>query len=171
VTIVRVDRRLQVFDIETKVTRDSPTGTEVAIANITEEAQAALDDQKSLASRVLTEFALHLDRFKDFEIHLFGTRLDPSAVMVSRKDFDLELPQDLGRASLTLVEWDLVDVERRLYLCLANGSIVSEIPPGVQAPGSEFTAYVSWDGFATPQFVFEGDVESPHGQVNRSCSH
>jgi hypothetical protein len=166
VTVVRVDRRdLQVFDIDTRPAGGSATGTEVAIANITEEAQAALDDQKSLANRVLTEFALHLDRFKDFEIDLFGTRLDPSAVMVSRTDFDLEVSHELGHASLTLVEWNLVDVERRLYLCTANGSIVSEIPPGVQAPGSEFTAYVLWDGFATPQFVFEGDVESPHGQV------
>jgi hypothetical protein len=67
-----------------------------------------------LANRVLTEFALHLERFENFEIDLFGTTLDPNLVMVARQDFWLDVPAEVDDASLTLVEWDLVDVERRM---------------------------------------------------------
>lgn len=60
----------------------------------------------------------------------------------------------------------LTDVERRLYLCSAHGSIVDELPPGVQAPGAEFTAYLQWDGFTVGDpMTLEGDTHTPAGQV------
>jgi hypothetical protein len=34
--------------------------------------------------------------------------------MVARQDFWLDVPAEVDDASLTLVEWDLVDVERRM---------------------------------------------------------
>src|SRR5262249_16382639 len=71
-----------------------------------------------------------------------------------------------GTATLTVIEWMLTDVERRLYLCSTHGSIVDELPAGVPAPGAEFTAYLQWDGFAVGDpMTLEGDTHTPPGQV------
>lgn len=40
------------------------------------------------------------------------------------------------------------------------------MPPGIQAPGADFTAYLKWDGFAHGQpLVLEEDEETPAGKV------
>lgn len=142
-------------------------GTRVIIGNITPEAIAAFDKPEALRQRLLTEFALHLQRHHDFEIDFLGAALDPSAVIAESVDLDIDLPDGVpGPAILTIIEWTLHDVERRLYLCRTDGTVVAEMPPGIQAPGAEFTAYIAWDGFTHDHnLLMEGDIESPAGRV------
>ena len=115
----------------------------------------------------MTEFALHLDRFPDFQISFLGDALDPNVVIDARTEIPLELPEDVdGAAQLTIIEWKLDNVERHLYLCSREGTIVDELPPRVQAPGAEFTAYLTWDGFhSNNPLILEDDTETPAGKV------
>ncbi len=155
------------FDIDEATLEQAEAGTTVEIAGVTPEAIAAFEEPSALRQRLLMEFALHLDRHQDFQINFVGTNVDPSAVIASRKTIPLELPDDvIGTATLTVLEWNLTNVERRLYLCKPNGAVVGEMPPGVQAVGAEFTAYVEWPGFDhDQQLILEGDTQTPAGQV------
>ena len=67
---------------------------------------------------------------------------------------------------MTVIEWVFEDVKRRLYLCNPDGVIIGEMPPGIQAVGAEFTAYLAWEGFTHDQpLLLEGDTETPAGKV------
>jgi hypothetical protein len=155
------------FDIDVDPLADSGKGTTVEITFVSPEAIKAFEEAKALRQRLLTEFALHLDRHRDFEIHFLGNTIKPESVISARTAFELELPETVaGNAKLTVIEWDLANVERRLYLCVPGGAIIDELPPGIQAVGAEFTAFVEWDGFADNHaLVLEGDRETPAGQV------
>ncbi|WP_375385780.1 ATP-binding protein [uncultured Microbacterium sp.] len=159
--------QLDRFDIDDLDLVQSETGTAVEILSVTSEAIAALDEPSGLRQRLLMEFALHLDRHPDFRVDFLGTDVDPSSVIASRKTIALELPEGVaGPATLTVIEWSLTNVERRLYLCKPGGAIVGEMPPGIQAIGAEFTAYLEWPGFQhDQQLILEGETQTPAGQV------
>lgn len=155
------------FEITNVPTIGETTGTRVDIGVTTDEAIAAFDNPTTLKHRLLTEFALHLDRHDDFAIEFLGTAIDPSAVIAAREKLEIRLPEGVeGPAALTVIEWDLSSVERRLYLCKEDGTVTGELAPGIQAVGAEFTAYLSWDGFPhDAELLLEGDTESPAGKV------
>lgn len=158
---------LDSFEVDDLPIEDNKTGTRVEIGGLTPEAIAAFDAPLLLRQRLLTEFALHLERHDDFEIDFLGTLVDPSAVISSRTPIALDLPDEIvGSATLTVIEWSLSNVERRLYLCNAAGAIIDELAPGIQSVGSEFTAYLEWDGFTHDQgILMEGDNRTPAGRV------
>jgi len=158
---------LGLFEIDDATTESATTETRVVITMLTAEAQRAFDDASTIRQRLLTEFALHLERHSDFKIEFLGSTIEPSAVIIDRTTHSLVLPEGVpGQASLTVIEWALDNVERRLYLCMPSGTIVGEIPAGIQAVGAEFTAYVSWDGFVhDQQLLMEDDTDSAAGKV------
>jgi hypothetical protein len=159
---------LRHMDVSSVPPETSKPGTRVTIGLVTEETRVAFDRPGDLRTQLLTEFALHLDRFKDFRIAFLGEEIDPGKVVDAKDTLSLSLPEGAGggKATLTVIEWKLTDVERRLYLCSAHGTIVDELPPGIQAPGAEFTAYLQWSGFAAGDpLTLEGDTETPAGQV------
>ena len=155
------------FEIDAARPELDSSGTVVTVSAVLQEAQDAFDAPNSLRERILTEFALHLDRFSDFKIKFKSENIDPTKVQHDKVHLDVPLPEGMsGKAVLTVIEWDLKDVERRLYLCASDGSIVDEIPPGVQAPGAEFTAYLNWDGFTRGQPLhLLDDTDTPVGRV------
>ncbi|WP_460781908.1 ATP-binding protein [Microbacterium shaanxiense] len=155
------------FEIEEVPVEGDDTGTRVEIASITPDAIAAFDAPESLRQRLLMEFALHLERHENFAIEFLGTQVDPSAVILSRTPIPVERPEGVeGDVLLTVIEWKLSHVERRLYLCSPGGAIVDEMQPGIRAVGSEFTAYLEWDGFTHDQgLLLEGDNATPAGKV------
>jgi hypothetical protein len=154
------------FDIEVADSVDAARGTIVEIREITPEAAASFEELDGIRQRLLTEFALHLDRHADFHITFAGAEVEPDSVITSRTRIPLDLPEDVpGPATLTVIEWDLTGVERRLYLCQPGGAIMGEMPPGIQAVGAEFTSYLEWDGFEHDQLVLEGDIQSDAGRV------
>ncbi|NIL86052.1 hypothetical protein RhoFasGS6_03453 [Rhodococcus fascians] len=155
------------FKIENLPRESTSSGTRVVIGAVTTEASTAFDETLALRQRLLTEFALHLDRHPDFQIEFMGTSIEPSAVIASRNTIDLEMPAGVpGQAVLTVIEWTLPNVERRLYLCKPDGTILDEMPPGIQAVGAEFTAYLAWPNFVHEQgLLLEGDIDTPAGKV------
>lgn len=159
---------LSTFDIESIPDSDATsTGTVVEIRALTPEATAAFEELSGLHQRLLMEFALHLDRHDDFRISFAGADIEPDSVITSRLPIQLGLPEEVeGPATLTLIEWNLTGVERRLYLCKPGGAIVGEMPPGIQAVGAEFTAYLEWAGFEhDQQLLLEGSTDSAAGKV------
>lgn len=155
------------FSIDDLPTESDKPGTRVVIGAVTDDAVRAFDERTAIHQRLLTEFALHLERHRDFRIDFLGTTIEPAAVIASRSVLNLELPADVqGPAKLTVIEWTLQNVERRLYLCGLDGTIIDEMAPGIQAPAAEFTAYLAWDGFTHDQgLLLENDVETPAGKV------
>ncbi|WP_432733113.1 ATP-binding protein [Microbacterium sp. MM2322] len=167
VTVRGTSSDLGSFDIDEVPTIRDSTGTIVEASNVPGEAATAFEEPAALQQRLLTEFALHLERHPDFRIDFLGMQIDPASVITGRTPIELALPEGVaGSARLTIIEWDLTGVERRLYLCKPGGAIVDEMPPGVQAVGAEFTAYVEWDGFEhDQQLILEGETQTTSGQV------
>jgi hypothetical protein len=134
-------RRFTISD-EKQSTRDS-TGTTVRLTNIISQ-QGSLD-----ADRGVTELnrllALYLKQYPHVRISYDGEAVDPSALEDRRTNYDLPVfTTEEGKtyqASLIVIEWK-IDIERALYLCTENGFTLREIPPGIQAPGYQFTAYL-----------------------------
>lgn len=155
------------FDIDPTPNERSSPGMRVVIGNVTPDAAAGLDEVTSLRQRLLTEFALHLDRHPDFRIEFLGERIDPAVVMHAKTKIELEMPEGVeGAVTLTIIEWTLDNVERRLYVCAEDGSILDELSAGVQAPGAEFTAYLSWSGFDKERtLLLDGEDETPDGKL------
>jgi hypothetical protein len=81
--------------------------------------------------------------------HYDGKYINWDEVKELRKDFDpleVELSDGLKViAELSVVEWKKLQGTRRLFLCGKDGFTYEDIPPGIHAPGFEFTAYVKSD--------------------------
>ncbi|GAA1480630.1 ATP-binding protein [Gordonia sinesedis] len=155
------------FEITDTATIGDATGTCVEIGVVTPEAVAAFDERSGLSQRLLTEFALHLDRHGDFEIEFLGTPIDPAAVVAAKETIEVDPPEGVtGPITLTVIEWNLSNVERRLYLCKDDGTIAGEMPPGIQAVGAEFSAYLTWGGFPhDAELLLDGDTQTGAGKV------
>lgn len=167
-TVTGHRNHLQYFDIMPIEPQGDASGTEVTVHNITDDAQKAFDEPEGLKIRLLTEFALHLDRFPDFALSFLGSKIEPAKVINNKDVVKVALPDGItGEASLTVIEWDLTNVERRLYLCDTDGSVIQELPPNVQAPGTEFTAYLQWNQFVDHDIIFdsEDDAQTLTGRV------
>lgn len=89
-----------------KLTSSQTTGTTVTIASVPEDVAPLFDDTALLRQRLLTQFALHLDRYNDFAIEFLGEKLDPRSAIAERTTLDLAMPEQCaGQASFTIIEW------------------------------------------------------------------
>lgn len=168
VSVLGSRSQLDEFEITNDQAAESAaTGTTVTITQLTEDAVASFAVGNDIRQHVLAEFALHLNRFPDFAIEFLGSRLDPTAVMDQQAEFELvDETSWEGVARLTVIEWNLTGVRRALYLCDDGGRVVDEVEARVKAPGAEFTAYLSWDGFAgSNPITFEDDSETSRGRL------
>jgi len=167
---VRISGRrsaLDSFDITSGDAEAEETGTSVTIAQTSPEAVTRFDDAQSLRQTILTEFALHLDRFRDFGIRFLGDDIDPGSVEEHREVITLiDAEAWAGEATLTVIEWKLQNVSRAIFLCDGDDRVVDEVDARIQAAGSEFTAYLKWDGFAGNDPVgLEDDTDTPRGRL------
>ncbi|GAB3089902.1 ATP-binding protein [Nocardioides zeae] len=167
---VRVSGRkssLDSFEIEVGDAVADQTGTQVSIGQASPEAVKAFNDAQELRKAILGEFALHLDRYKDFSIRFLGVDIDPASVEEDRAVIALADPDGWqGEATLTVIEWKLQDVKRSMFLCDQDDRVVDEVETRIQAPGAEFTAYLKWDGFADNDPVgLEDDTDTPRGRL------
>jgi hypothetical protein len=132
------------FDIDSSpAPSGAKLGTVVEIAPAVPAAEALATDTGR--ERLATELALYLAMYPT-TITVDGTKLDPDAMRERRYDETLELPDKLGKAELTIIEWRK-PVDRKLFLCDAVGFTLGETPVRLHAPGFNFTVYVSWAGF------------------------
>ncbi|MFF5794509.1 ATP-binding protein [Paeniglutamicibacter sp. NPDC012692] len=164
---------LTTVDVTPVETGELKRGTSVRITALSTECIRDLDKENYFRNEVISEFALHLDRYEDFRITIFGEELNPKSVQLDNQTFSIPNPEGTrGKIELTVIEWDIANVERRLYLVSDEGSIIDEMPPGIQAPGSEFTAYLKWAGFTSGQpLVMEDDEETPAGKVIQAAKN
>lgn len=148
----------------------SSTGTTLRVRELSQESQTKLLNDEVIKTHLITTFATHLQRYPDVSIFWNGKALDPSAVQLNVAEVHIEMPEGIApNAEMTVIEWDLKNVPRRIFICEHSGVVLDDIAPGIQAPGAEFTAYLRWDGYkedVTRLFLESGsDTESPGGKV------
>lgn len=132
---------------------DLPTGTTVLIDSFLKP-PTGLGGEAPI-DKLTGTFGLYL---QSWNAHLFFDReeIDPAKLQTNRADYDIPVEGE-DPALLTVIEWSR-RVERGLYLCDERGTPLAEQPPGIQAPGFEFTAYAQWTGFASDNELAVADL-------------
>lgn len=160
---------LDTFDIESTDVDPGVTapGTVVTVHQLAPAAMSSFDAPDDLRHAVLTEFALTLERYKDFQIRFLGQDIDAGSVELHREQISLIDPDGWkGEATLTVIEWNLQNVRRSIFLCDRDGRVIDEVEARIQSPGSEFTAYLTWEGLADDGPVgLEDDTDTPRGRL------
>jgi hypothetical protein len=147
------------FEIDTApAAARAKIGTTVEVAPAVQAVAALAEEQGR--ERLATELALYLAMYA-VTVAVDGVKLDPAAMQERRHDEQVELPDELGEATLTIIEWRK-PVERKILLCDESGFTLGEVTSRLHAPGFQFTLYLSWSGFrdridvlAVPEFDAE----------------
>ncbi|GGZ91200.1 ATP-binding protein [Streptomyces echinoruber] len=144
--LIEADRHsMDEFDIGDPEPTDAPTGTLF-------EAFGGEDldglGECGARSSLTAAFATYLERYPDVRIEYDGRDLDPAAEQQHVRDYVLPSPSGWSGepARLKVIEWRR-PVTRALFLCDGEGMSRAQLKPGIQAPGFEFTAHLSWAGF------------------------
>lgn len=127
-----------------QVDDSTATGTTVKIDNLTDKAARDLAKPQVVLD-LTTTFALYLQQY-GVDVWWKDEQLDPTVLQTAQKSVDLEVEGIDDPIELVIIEWQ-TSVDRALHLCDENGLTLTHIPPGIHAPGFEFTAYLKWNGF------------------------
>lgn len=148
---------LRHVDITDPVDTDEPSGTTVFIDDMLTP-PTGLGGEAPIG-KLTAEFGLAL---QNYNAHLVYDKevVDPMAEQINRADYPVSF-EGSEDALLTVIEWKR-KVERALYLCDDRGTPLSEQTAGIQAAGFNFTAYVSWTGFANDNDLEVADLG--HGE-------
>jgi hypothetical protein len=119
-------------------------GTTVEIVPAAE-GVAALAEDAARERLATAELALYLSMYPA-ALTVDGAKLDLEEMQERRYDAGMTLPNELGEAKLTIIEWKR-PVERAILLCDEDGFTLAEAPARFHAPGFDFTVYVRWGGF------------------------
>ena len=135
---------LEAFEASDPVESETgKTGTEVKISNIRRNFTSLTGESAPL--EIANYFALYLSQYSGITIDYDGTIVDPQAAQDRKQDYDLgQITNTEGKnvsVMLTVIEWKH-QVDRALYFCDENGISLHSLPPNVQAPGYQFTAYL-----------------------------
>lgn len=144
--VIEADRHsMDEFDIGEPEPTDESTGTLFEAFGGDE--LDVLADERARSSLTAT-FATYLEKYPDVRIEYDGRDLDPAAEQLHAGDYLLDAPSGGSDepARLRVVEWRR-PVPRALFPCDAEGMSRARLKPGIQAPGFEFTAHLSWGGF------------------------
>lgn len=136
------------FDVsEPKTTTNRTPGTVVEVAGV-RDAVESLDDPQKVADELARRLAIYLRKYPSVTIEIEGNAVDPRRVEAHATDYRLSgVTLESGepvQVRLAIIEWT-VPTERALYLCDASGFAKNEMPPGIKAPGWNFTAYLASD--------------------------
>jgi hypothetical protein len=134
-------RRFAITD-ETPSTRGG-TATTATLTNLIPQ-QTSLDSAKAVPE-LNKLFALYLKQYPQVRLSYDGDAVDPSILEDTQTTYTLPaFTTEDGRGhevTLTIIEWN-IDTDRGLYLCTEGGFTLREVPPGIHAPGYQFTAYL-----------------------------
>lgn len=142
------------------------TGVEVTIDGI-ESNFPSLSQSSRAAEELSKRLALYLRKYPGITICYDNLAVDPAIFERSSTSYPIRLQSQPGiesDAELTVIEWN-TPTERALYFCDNNGFALEECPPGIQAPGFHFTAYLK--SKFIPDLVNEGAfaVKDIHPEV------
>lgn len=146
---MRRDAPRQVEQSEDQPAPGHRRGVTVTVTGIEAHFRSLLADDA--ATDLAMVFALYLRQYPTIRVFYGGTLLDPTGAMAAEPaSYDLP-PIHSGEhtypVSLEIVEWRM-PAQRRLYFCDMEGFPLDDVPPGVQAPGFSFSAYLKSDYFA-----------------------
>jgi hypothetical protein len=136
------------FDIEGPVPAapGSKAGTEVIVTSLFPEVPEF--GHSDFVEELTEIFALYLTEYPDVRVEYAGVRLDPSSLEHRTQTYKIEPFHEDGieipGAELTVIEWKAPQ-KRSMYLCDREGFTFGKVPPGVQASGFSFTAYIRSD--------------------------
>jgi hypothetical protein len=95
--------------------------------------------------------ALYLRQYRTVRVSYNGVLINPSEAEEYCERYTLPeiiaADDETYPSSLEIVEWRM-RTDRRLYFCDGDGFPLDDTPPGVHAPGFDFTAYLKSDYFA-----------------------
>lgn len=121
----------------------SNTGVDVTISGIETNFSSLINSSKA-AEELSKRLAMYLYKYPGINITYDGIKVDPGSLQEHSDSYSLQLLDADGgesEAELTVIEWK-TPTERALYFCNADGFALEECPPGIQAPGFHFTAYL-----------------------------
>ncbi len=138
---------LGTFDIDDPAPSSvARTGTTVTVSDIDKDYRSLYGPEA--LHEITSYFALYLYQYKDVSIWYENRKVDPVLAIESQIDYSLDpITLEEGRVvkpELTIIEWSAT-ADRALYLCDDMGFALEEVPPGIQAPGFTFTAYLKCD--------------------------
>jgi len=122
-----------------------PIGTIVEITNIKKEANNITSD--SCHQQLSEIFALYLINYKDVDILLSGTKLDPQKAITSQTTIEITVPNGEDEniseqnATLEIIEWHR-NTKRILYLCDTAGFPFSQADTRFHVGNFSFSAYI-----------------------------
>jgi len=121
-------------------------GCAVTIRDIVKDFEIWATD--GFADRVRDVFALQLYDDPNFQIIYDGINVDAREAIAVVTPYPITVDYSGGtfEAQLDIVEWKK-PVDRKLMLCLPGRFSFYEMPPGIQARGFEFTAYLTAEHF------------------------
>ncbi|MBU1260602.1 MAG: ATP-binding protein [Planctomycetes bacterium] len=135
------------FQIGDETNVKAKTGTKVKITGI-EQNFPSLERENAI-DEITEQFALYMSEYSNIKIKYDGKYVDWAEVKNLKKDFepfDVELTNgSKAIVGLSVIEWKNLIGTRRLLLCGKDGFTYDDIPPGIHAPGFEFTAYIKSD--------------------------
>ncbi len=141
VTIVRDNVRTAKLTAASSAEEGARPGTRVHISELDKDWQL---DTDAVAQEFSEFFALYMTEYPGLSISVVGRTIEPAAAIALSKSFPLKPIERNGEsfpASLDIIEWQL-PTERMLYLCDEGGLPLHRVPPGIHAPGFEFSAYL-----------------------------
>ncbi|MFI9581186.1 ATP-binding protein [Streptomyces sp. NPDC052236] len=133
------------YDISEAEAVTAPTGTVFEAFGGSE--LQRLTDRRTLTT-LTAAFAVHLEAYPDISVIYDGERLDPAAMQANVAEYPIGAASEGTPEAprLKIIEWRR-PVNRELILCDVRGMPLARLKPEIQAPGFDFTAYVSWSGF------------------------
>lgn len=129
-----------------KPAASTKTGVAVEISEV-HKSLPSLSDPAAVAGELARRLALYLRQYPGITIRFNSVAVDPRSLEEHSANYPLDIPLGAGpplTAELTVIEWKC-PTERAVYLCDAAGFAHDEQPPGIQAPGYHFTAYLKSD--------------------------
>ena len=137
--------RLGRFTISDPEPSNAASGTAVRIAEIDKDHPSLRFPRAE--SEVMQLFSLYLTQYPNVRLTYDRQVIAPSEAISGTKSYPLSIDLPDGEpldAELVVVEWKL-PIERALMLCDRDGFTYESTPPGIQAPGFNFTAYLKAD--------------------------
>jgi hypothetical protein len=162
VTIIRDDLRTARISEAVPAGEGQRAGTRVRISEMDKDWRL---DSPGTVQEVAESFALYLTEYPDISITFDGAAIDPSAAISKKNTYDLA-PIETGDttypAALEVIEWKR-STDRMLYLCDEGGLPLHRIPPMIQAPGFEFSAYLksSYNSLLNQRGILEAGELDP----------
>jgi hypothetical protein len=152
------------FNLTDPLPHSGPTGTTVTMQARQVQKAAALPNRRL---QLTARLAAALLALPEVRVTFDGEALDPNAHKLDdvTLDIDVDPAYLFGKPAprLRVVEWEVNMNSKSMYLCDAQGAVVTEHPKLSALPPVpiHWTAYLLWEGFGDPELMELGDLHIP----------